>query len=44
MTGSGSAVFGIFDDYGKARKAMQSLRLLCREVYLTRPLAEKQEK
>ena len=44
MTGSGSAVFGIFDDGQKAKKAVQSLRLLCREVYLTRPLAGKSEK
>lgn len=44
MTGSGSAVFGIFDDPHKAKKAAQGLRLLCREVYLTRPLAGKSEK
>ena len=44
MTGSGSAVFGIFDDRQKAKKAMSGLRLLCREVYLTRPLAGKSEK
>ena len=44
MTGSGSAVFGIFDDRQKAKKAMPGLRLLCREVYLTRPLAGKSEK
>jgi len=43
MTGSGSAVFGIFDDDHKAKKAVQGLRLLCREVYLTRPLAGKGE-
>lgn len=44
MTGSGSAVFGIFDDRQKAKKAMPGLRLLCREVYLTRPLVGKSEK
>lgn len=44
MTGSGSAVFGIFDDRQKAKKAMSGLRLQCREVYLTRPLAGKSEK
>ena len=44
MTGSGSAVFGIFDDRQKAKKVMPALRLLCREVYLTRPLAGRNEK
>lgn len=44
MTGSGSAVFGIFDDRQKAKKVMPGLRLLCREVYLTRPLVGKGEK
>lgn len=39
MTGSGSAVFGLFDDPDKAQKAARSLRLLCREVYITAPLA-----
>lgn len=41
MTGSGSAVFGLFDDPDKAKKAARGLRLLCREVYVTAPLAGK---
>ena len=41
MTGSGSAVFGIFDHENHAQKAVLSMRLLCREVYLTRPLVGK---
>ena len=38
MTGSGSTVFGIFDNEKAARKAMQPLRELTPNVYLTRPV------
>ncbi len=38
MTGSGSAVFGIFDSQDRARAAADRLRELCRDVYLCRPL------
>jgi 4-diphosphocytidyl-2-C-methyl-D-erythritol kinase len=41
MTGSGSAVFGIFDNEAAAQKAAQDLRRLCREVFVTRPLARR---
>ena len=37
MTGSGSAVFGIFDQQSEAQKAASSLRSLCREVFITHP-------
>ncbi len=38
MTGSGSAVFGIFDREEQAGTAVDRLGALCREVYLCRPL------
>ncbi len=38
MTGSGSAVFGIFDSEEQAQAAKERLLDLCREVYLCRPL------
>ena len=37
MTGSGSAVFGVFDDEEKAKKAVAALHKEYRQVYLTRP-------
>lgn len=37
MTGSGAAVFGVFDDEGKARAAADALRQSYRQVYLCRP-------
>jgi len=39
MTGSGSAVFGIFTDKGAAEAAARALEPLCRSVFVTRPLA-----
>lgn len=38
MTGSGSAVYGMFAEEEAARAAARDLRGLCREVYLCRPL------
>lgn len=35
MSGSGSAVFGIFDDYKKAKKSADSFSYFYKEVYLT---------
>lgn len=37
MTGSGSAVFGVFDDEQKAKKAADALHKEYRQVYLARP-------
>lgn len=37
MTGSGSAVFGLFDDEAAARRAHDTLAAHYRECYLTRP-------
>ena len=37
MTGSGAAVFGIFDNEEKARRAVEALRGEYKKVYLTRP-------
>lgn len=37
MTGSGSAVFGLFDRRETAEQARQALGQVCREVWLTRP-------
>lgn len=36
MTGTGSAVFGIFDDYDRAADASVELGAYCRDVFLTR--------
>lgn len=41
MTGSGSAVFGIFTQEAQARQAAGQLRKLCRDVFVCRPLARK---
>ena len=41
MTGSGSAVFGIFTQEDQARQAAGQLRKLCRDVFVCRPLARK---
>lgn len=41
MTGSGSAVFGIFAEEAAAKKAAQNIRRLCRETFVTRPLARR---
>lgn len=41
MTGSGSAVFGIFDSGEGAGKAAQAIRGQCKEVFVTRPLARR---
>ena len=41
MTGSGSAVFGIFTQEDQARQAAGQLRKLCRYVFVCRPLARK---
>lgn len=41
MTGSGSAVFGIFDTEDKARQAAVQARKLCRDVFVCRPLARR---
>ncbi len=38
MTGSGSCVFGIFEDEKTARSAMKALRAQTRTVFLTRPV------
>ena len=37
MTGSGAAVFGVFDDEEKARAAMSALKPGYKQVYLCRP-------
>ena len=37
MSGSGSAVFGIFTDYKKAKRAFYSLSQNYKEVYITKP-------
>ena len=37
MTGSGAAVFGIFDDPDRARSAAEALRAEYQQVYLARP-------
>ncbi len=36
MTGTGSAVFGIFDDHDRAADASVDMGLYCRDVFLTR--------
>ena len=41
MTGSGSAVFGIFDSGEQARLAAAQARKLCRDVFVCRPLERK---
>ncbi len=38
MTGSGAAVFGVFDDGQKAKQAQQALRAGYDQVYLARPV------
>ncbi len=38
MTGSGAAVFGIFDDPAKAKTAGRRVRRLCRSVFYVRPV------
>ncbi len=38
MTGSGSTVFGLFQEEKPARQATKALRALTRNVYLTRPV------
>lgn len=38
MTGSGSAVYGMFAEEAAARAAARNLRSICREVYVCRPL------
>jgi len=38
MTGSGAAVFGIFDDEEKARKAFQFFKGKVRSVFLAKPV------
>ena len=37
MTGSGAAVFGIFDDENAARSAMAALKKGYKQVYLCKP-------
>ena len=37
MTGSGSAVFGLFGDKAEARRCAQALRDLCRKTMICRP-------
>ena len=39
MTGSGSAVFGIFETDEEAKKAVRAVRSLCRDVHIVHPLA-----
>lgn len=39
MTGTGSAVFGVFDDIRAAKKTHEELSVRFRECYLTRPAA-----
>lgn len=41
MTGSGSAVFGIFQQEAQARQAAAQARKLCRDVFVCRPLTRK---
>lgn len=41
MTGSGSAVFGIFDTGERARQAADQTKKLCRDVFVCRPLARR---
>ena len=38
MTGSGAAVFGIFDDEEKARQAVEFFRGSLRSVFLAKPV------
>ena len=38
MSGSGSTVYGIFTNSRRAHGAQRSMRRLCQEVYLTRPM------
>ncbi len=38
MSGSGSCVFGLFEEERAARKAMRNLRAYTRNVYITRPV------
>lgn len=40
MTGSGSAVFGIFTDYHRARSCAETLKKSYRETYFCKPLAD----
>ena len=37
MTGSGAAVFGVFDEEGKARAALAALKPGYKQSYLCRP-------
>lgn len=39
MTGSGSAVFGIFSEEECAKKAAEAAQPLCKSVFITRPLS-----
>lgn len=39
MTGSGSAVFGLFTDRGEARRCAQALEDVCRQAVVCRPCA-----
>lgn len=44
MTGTGSAVFGLFSDEEAARRAVTALSGVCREVFLTRLAGGEKEK
>lgn len=41
MTGSGSAVFGVFETQEQAQQAAAKMKRLCRDVFVCRPLARK---
>ena len=38
MTGSGAAVFGIFDDEAAAKAALQNIKRACRSIFLAKPV------
>ncbi|MBR5491372.1 MAG: 4-(cytidine 5'-diphospho)-2-C-methyl-D-erythritol kinase [Oscillospiraceae bacterium] len=40
MTGTGSALFGIFDDEGKATAALEEIKKSCPEAWLTKPVGK----
>lgn len=40
MTGSGSAVFGIFDDEAAANRAVDALKSICASVFLAHPVSD----